>query len=92
MSEFDKLLEENGIEIPSDTVEPITEEEETGESEFDRFIREYNEKAEAEGLTPIDMGENVADTVSDKVAPVPGTGDLSVDVTDEVKASQQAND
>jgi len=92
MSEFDKFLEENGIEIPKDTVEPVTEEEETGESEFDRFIREYNEKAESEGLTPIDMGQNVADTVSDKVAPVPGTGDLSVDVTDEVKASQQANE
>ncbi|MFZ9078528.1 MAG: hypothetical protein ACO23H_08340 [Alphaproteobacteria bacterium] len=92
MSEFDKFLEENSIEVPEDpVVEDPPEDEETGESEFDRFIREYNEKAEADGLTPIDMSKNVSDTMSDKVEPLPGTGDLVIDVTDEVKASQEAS-
>ena len=92
MSEFDKFLEENSIEVPEDpVVEDPPEDEETGESEFDRFIRETNERAAKTGGTPIDMSKDVSSEYPDDVSVIPGTGDLAYDVTEEIEASKDAN-
>ena len=101
MSELDLLLkslgrstdnaipeeqEEQTVPEPVETEPPVENTPSTGDSELDALIKRVNERNNATVI-----GDVSGDTKTN-VTPIPGTADLAIDVTDQVKAGAEADD